>query len=63
MIKNSFFGTRQTVIAALLKGESIESFIHQARDAEFAGADAIAVELCLLPPEQRTKENFSSLST
>ena len=61
MIKNSFFGTRQTVIAALLKGESISSFIHQAQDAEFAGADAIAAELCLLPPEQRTKENFSSL--
>jgi len=61
MIKNSFFGTRQTVIAALLKAETIDSFIHQARDAEFAGADAIAAELCLLPPEQRTKENFAAL--
>ena len=61
MIRKSFFGTQKTVIAALLKGDSIDSFIHQARDAEFAGADGIAAELCLLPPEQRTVENFRNL--
>ena len=61
MIRKSFFGTQKTVIAALLKGDSIDSFIHQARDAEFSGADGIALELSLLPPDQRTAENFRTL--
>ena len=61
MIRNSFFGTQRTVITALLKAETIDSFIHQAQDAEFSGADAIAAELCLLPPEQRTRDNFKAM--
>ena len=61
MIRKSFFGSQKTVIAALLKGDTVNSFIHQARNAEFAGADGIVIELCLLPPEQRTVENFKTL--
>ena len=56
-----FFECRRTAITALLKGSTIESLIAQARTAEFDGADGIAVELCLLPPELRTEENFSRL--
>ncbi|MBR7105085.1 MAG: type I 3-dehydroquinate dehydratase [Lentisphaeria bacterium] len=61
MIKKSFFNNQRTVIAALLKGTSIEDYIRQCREAEFAGADGIAAELCLLPQEQRTEENFKRL--
>lgn len=61
MIKKSFFNTQHTVIAALLKGETIESIIHQSREAEFAGADAITVSLCQLADEFRKKENFVRL--
>lgn len=61
MIKKSFFNSQHTVIAALLKGVNIEDCIHQCRDAEFAGADGIAAELCLLPQELRTKENFARI--
>ena len=29
MIRKSFFGTQKTVIAALLKGDTVDSFIHK----------------------------------
>lgn len=58
MLKKSFFNRQETAVAALFKGETVEDLTAQARTAEFNGADAIAAELCILPPELRTKENF-----
>ncbi len=58
MFKKSFFNRQSTAITALFTGETIQEIISKARTAEFDGADGIAVELCFLPPELRTVENF-----
>lgn len=61
MLKKSFFNRQQTAVTLLMKGESVEEMLACARAAEFDGADAIAIELGDLPPEQRTKENYQRL--
>lgn len=61
MLKKSFFNRQQTAVTLLMKGGSVDEMIACARAAEFEGADGIAVELCDLPPEQRTAENFRRL--
>ena len=63
MQKKSFFNRQQPAVTLLMKGETIDQMLACARAAEFDGADAIAVELSDLPPEQRTKENYRRLMT
>lgn len=61
MLKKSFFNRQQTAVTLLIRGESIDEMLASARMAEFNGADGIAIELCDLEPEQRTKENYRRL--
>ncbi len=58
MEKSSFFGRQSCCITALFKGSSIASLLASARNAQFAGADGIAIELNMLPLEERTLENW-----
>lgn len=58
MLKKSFFSRQDPAVTLLMRGGSIEEIIANARRGEFEGADAIAVELCDLPPELRTTDNF-----
>lgn len=61
MLKKSFFNRQQTAVTLLIRGESIDEMLASARMAEFNGADGIAIELCDLELEQRTKENYRRL--
>ncbi len=61
MLKRSFFNRQTCAVTQLIQGTAIPELIALARSAEFDGADGIAVDLCLLPPEERTKENFRHL--
>ena len=47
-----------TTITAIMSGQTPESLIAQSRNAEFNGADAIAVDLCNLRPEFRNRESL-----
>ncbi len=59
-MKQSFFRNK-TAVTYLMMPESIEDAIFMARNAEFDGADGIAIELAKIKPEQRTKDNFAAL--
>ena len=61
MRKLSFFNRQTPAVTALLSEKSVNDFMVQMRAAEFDGADAIAAELKFLPPEERTRENFSAM--
>lgn len=61
MLKKSFFNRQTPCITLLITGKSIEEMIIAARKAEYNGANAIAVELCQLPEEARTIENYKYL--
>ena len=61
MKRKSFFHRQATAVTALFQGASLEELIARARTAEFQGADGIAVDLCRLPPEVRTVDNFRRL--
>ena len=58
MQKKSFFNRQATAVAALFRGADIEELIARSRQAEFDGADGIAIEICDLAPELRTVEQF-----
>ncbi len=60
MKRQLFFRDKASVVFLMSPG-SIEEAVFMARDAEFDGADGIAVELSKISPEQRTKENFAVL--
>ena len=60
-MKHSFFGRRSAAVTLLYSPASIAEAVATARAAEMDGADAIAVELRLMPPEERTEENFRTL--
>ena len=61
MQKPSFFNRQSAAVTALMAEKSVADFIVQMREAEFAGADALAVELKNLPAEERTEENFKRI--
>ena len=50
MLKKIFLQPQDPAVTLLMRGGSIEEIIANARRGEFEGADAIAVELCDLPP-------------
>ena len=59
--RKSFFDRQTTAVTALFAGESIEELIAKSRNAEFDGADGIAVEISSLAPELRTVDQFRRL--
>lgn len=61
MERRSFFNRQTPAVALLYKPESMNQAIAEALSAEADGADAIAIELALMPPEDRTLEKFRSL--
>lgn len=61
MLKKSFFNRQAPAITMLTNGASIRDLVAAARTAQFDGADAVALELGLLPPEERTKANFEHI--
>lgn len=61
MLKPSFFNRQTVAVTALMAEKSIADFIVQMREAEFSGADALAIELKNLPAEERTEDKFKSL--
>lgn len=59
MTHRSFFGNSRTVITSLLTNlDSADAICLASAKAAADGADAVAVQLDFLPPEQRTKENY-----
>ena len=52
MLKKSFFNRQAPAITLLTNGASIRDLVAAARSAQFDGADAIAIELGMLPPEE-----------
>ena len=61
MLKKSFFNRQTPAITMLTNGSSIRDLIAAARSAQFDGADAIALELGALPPEERKKPILNTL--
>ena len=60
-MKHSFFNRQDAAVTLLCAPESIGEAVGLARAGEMDGADAIAIELQKMPPEQRTEENFRTL--
>ena len=61
MERCSFFNRQMPAVALLCKPESLNQAIALALSAESDGADAIAIELDRMTPEDRTVEKFRSL--
>jgi len=60
-MKHSFFNRQDAAVTLLCAPESISEAVGLSRAGEMDGADAIAIELQKMPPEQRTEENFRAV--
>ena len=60
-MKKSFFNRQETAITALFNGSTIAELMAKVRASAAKGADGIAVEINILPPEFRTVDHFRAL--
>lgn len=60
-MKRSFLQKPYPMVTALMSGQTPQELIAQSRNAEFDGANGIAIELRDLKPEFRNAESFQSI--
>ena len=61
MKRKTFFNPFNPIIAGIIGGKTIEELDAKARKCEMQGADALALQIELLPLECRTEEKFGHL--
>lgn len=59
--KHSFLTGKAPFVMPMLQAESIELCVNTVKQATYEGANAFGLQLCCLPKEERTAENYKKL--
>lgn len=60
-MRHPFFSSRRPVIAGIMAGQTPAELIAEARNAEFEGAQAVAIDLADFKPEFRNTKSFKEV--